>query len=214
MMRIEFDTIEELQELLAYLGTLSEKKTSKTRSEINHQNYLNRKEKSLKQSENGLNSDKEEERKEEEVLPLSSPSSLLSSPSDSPNIYPITPYNPPLPEEEKREEEKIISGKRVDLMHFGAYVQLTPKEYKSLEKKFGEVKTDQMIQNMNRYIGEDPKRQKVYATRNHYLTLLNWERRNEEQSKPKVIVQEKPKSKSFGDMLKEMQEEQKWDIEI
>ena len=46
----------------------------------------------------------EEEREEERVSPLDSPSPLPSFPSDSPINYPITPFNPPLPKEEEREE--------------------------------------------------------------------------------------------------------------
>ena len=125
----------------------------------------------------------EEERKEEEVLPLSSPSSLLSSPSDSPNIYPITPYNPPLPEEEKREEEDFggSDGKRGELRSFGPHVKLSEKEFLKLQEDFGYEETMRMIRSMNDYIGEDPKLIAKYQTRNHNLTLRNWKRRDDEK---------------------------------
>lgn len=127
----------------------------------------------------------EEERKEEEVLPLSSPSSLLSSPSDSPNIYPITPYNPPLPEEEKREEEDFggSDGKRGELRSFGPHVKLSEKEFLKLQEDYGYEETMRMIRSMNDYIGEDPKLIAKYRTRNHNLTLRNWKRRDDEKKK-------------------------------
>lgn len=132
-----------------------------------------------------VESEQEEERKEEEVLPLSSPSSLLSSPSDSPNIYPITPYNPPLPEEEKREEEDFggSDGKRGELRSFGPHVKLSEKEFLKLQEDYGYEETMRMIRSMNDYIGEDPKLIAKYRTRNHNLTLRNWKRRDDEKKK-------------------------------
>ena len=145
-----------------------------------------------------------EERREEGVLPLFPPLPLPPIPP-----IPITPYNPPLSEEEKREEKTPHSHVRGELREFGYYgnVRLSEEEYDKLNDKFGFQKTQDMIEHMDYYIGEDPARQKKYAKRNHYLTLLNWERKD---SKDK-----KPQSKSFGDMLKDMQEQTPvWDIEI
>ena len=135
-----------------------------------------------------------EERREEEALPLSSPSSLPPYP------YPITPYNPPLPEEENREEETQYyvrdEKKRGELKPHGFYgnVWLSDKEVNKLHDKFGFNKMQDMIENMDWYIGEDPARQKKYAKRNHYLTLLNWERKNQKR-------QEKQPTLSFRDVV-------------
>lgn len=139
---------------------------------------------------------------EEEALPLSSPSSLPSSPSDSPINYPITPYNPPLPEEEEKERIARAKSAKRDVKPFGKFVMLTEDEHSKLVAKFGERKAQDMIQNMDFYIAEDPKRQTKYRTRNHYMTLLNWERKREE----KQAMMQKPKQeyKSTFQRLKEM----------
>ena len=133
-----------------------------------------------------------EERKEEEALPLFPPSSLPPYP------YPITPYNPPLPEEEKREEETTNSRARV-LKNFGKFVRMTEDEHRELVAKFGENKAQQMIQNMDFYLAEDPKRQKKYKSRNHYMTLVNWERKDAKEQQRNV----KPKEKTFHDIAVE-----------
>ena len=152
---IDADTPEELEQvknvLSEFIGNTTEKKTVKSRSDINRENYERRKamkseiqtEESLKKSEFGLNSDQkslkkseiqtEEEREEkEEVLPFF-PSFLSSSPSNSPNNNPITPLSP-LPEEKEEREEEFMAGagKRGDLLEFGEFVRLSAKEYKKL----------------------------------------------------------------------------------
>lgn len=194
---VEANTQEELEAVQAMLNQVSggsvslpEKKTAKSRSEINRQNYERRKAKQSEQSE--IQTEEREEK--EEVSPLSSPSSLPSSPSDSPINYPITPFLPPLPEEKGEREEDGSTGNRGDLMHIGPFVQLTPEEHQKLQKKFGEYETQRMIANMNNYIGEDPKRQKTYSSRNHYLTLLNWKRRDEDRKQ----AQAKPQQKTYS----------------
>jgi len=152
--------------------------------------------------------EEKEKGKEEGALPLSPLSSLSSSPLIPPNNNPITPYNPSLPEEEKGKEKGVLAMPRQgDLKTFGSFVRLTEKEFLTLQKKFGYGKTMSMIENMNNYIGEDPKRQRIYQTRNHYLTLLNWERRDKKQ--------EKPKEKTFADIARELEQtEPRWDIEL
>ena len=212
MMKIsfEYETNEDLIKFRDLLDRMIGDKKTKSRSEINHQNYLNRKmkqsESGLTQSEKSLNSNKEEREEKEEILPLSSPSSLLSSPSDSPNIYPITPYNPPLSEEREEREENIFGGsdgKRGELKSFGPHVRLSEKEFLKLKEDFGYEETIRMIRSMNDYIGEDPKLINKYRTRNHNLTLRNWKRKDAEEKKAKVIIQEKPKEKSFHDIAVE-----------
>lgn len=171
--------------------TMPNKKT-KTRSEINRQNYERRK---TKQSEIQTNSDEEEKEEKEEVSPLSSPSSLSSSPSNSPINYPITPFLPPLPEEKGEREEDFggTDGKRGELRSFGPHVELSEKEFLALQKKYGYEETMQMIRNMNNYIGEDSKLIAKYKTRNHYLTLQNWKRRDEEKKQQQQQAKAQPK---------------------
>lgn len=152
---------------------------------------------------NHVENTKEEREEKEEVLPFS-PSSLSSSPSNSPINYPITPISP-LPEEKEEREENVLANvpkakrDRGILNLYGWYVLLSDKELNSLIEKFGSEKTKQMIDNMNNYIGEDPKRIRTYRTRNHYLTLLNWERMDQDRKQPKQI----PKEKTFHDIAVE-----------
>jgi len=195
------------------------------KSEYNRKYYQNKKNKnteitdsekiqtesviSVTDSENSVieaTQDKEEREGKEEVLPLSSPSSLLSSPPHPPINYPITPFNPPLPEEREEREEKTflaVGSKRGQLIGFGehGHVKLSQKEYEGLVKKWGEEKTKRMIQNMDDYLEEDPKRLRKYETRNHNLTLQNWDRMDNERRQK----QEKPREKTFGDIRREME---------
>ena len=115
-----------------------------------------------------------EEGKEAGFSPLS-PSSLPSSPSDSPNNYPITPYNPPLPE-----EREPISGGKAKKNRYGnfGHVLLTPEEDNKLCQKFGLHDTEVRIQRLDDYL--ENNRKKHYD--NHYLTILNWARRDEEKN--------------------------------
>ena len=125
----------------------------------------------------------EEKREEEkESFPPSSP--LPFSPNTP---YPIPPIIPPSQEKEGERKEDFggTIGKRGELKEFGEYVKLSDKEFLSLQEKFGYGETMAMIEKMNNYIGEDPKRQRVYQSRNHYLTLLNWKRRDEERDSNK-----------------------------
>ena len=152
------------------------------KSERNKKDYQNRKLKNAENAESAESDREEREEKEAGSSPLS-PSSPSSSPSDSPNNIPITPLYPPLPEEKGEREEMFgeTNGKRGELRSFGPHVKLSEKEFLSLQEKFGYEEVMKMIRNMNNYIGEDDKLVKKYQTRNHYLTLLNWKRRDEEK---------------------------------
>ena len=130
-----------------------------------------------------------EEREEEGVSPLSPP---LPFPPITP--YPITPFNSPSFQEEEREEEHTKSRARGQLQRYGEFVRLTDDEFQKLADKFGEMRAYEMIEHMNWYIAEDPKRQKKYEKRNHYMTLLNWARKDEKEGKTK-------QSYSFRDIV-------------
>lgn len=119
-----------------------------------------------------------EEREEEGLSPLSPP---LPFPPTTP--YPITPFNSPSFQEEEREEEHTKSRARGQLLEYGEFVRLTADEVQSLCKKFGEREAKEMIEYMDNYLKEDEKRQKKYKTRNHYMTLLNWARKDQKEKK-------------------------------
>ena len=107
--------------------------------------------------------------------------------------------------------------KRGPLIEYGQHVRLTMEECQKLVEKFGSLKVTEMITNMDHYIGEDPKRQKTYKTRNHYLTLLNWQRMDEERKKEREKPQTPvPKRKTFDDLAAEYnnQPRQEYDIDI
>lgn len=174
MVIIVAKTKEEIERAFAWLAEneceeVLVKKT-KTRSEINRQNYERRK---AKQSE--IQTVQTEEEKEE-VSPLAP---LPFSPNTP---YPIPPISP-LPEE-REEDFGGSDGKRGELRSFGPHVRLSEKEFLKLQDDFGYEETMRMIRSMNDYIGEDPKLISKYRTRNHNLTLRNWKRRDEEKKKP------------------------------
>lgn len=154
-----------------------------------------------------VNDTKEERDEKEGVLPFF-PSSLSSFPSDSPINYPITPISP-LPEEKAEREENVYAVGAKDrgpLMSFGEFVKLSEVEYQRLCRDFGKQKADQMIRGMNSYIGADEtgKLARKYQTRNHNLTLRNWENKDRKEKESKQSKQI-PKEKTFRDLRIEME---------
>lgn len=159
--------------------------------------------------------EKREEEKEG-ILPLDSPSSLSSFPPHPPINNPITPFNPPLSEEKEGEKKERLgadvekasrtASRRGELKSFGAHVKLSEKEFLSLQEKFGYEKALEKIEWMNNYIGEDPKRERVYQSRNHYLTLLNWDRMDQER-KQKPQAAEQPKEETWMEVAERIQRE-------
>lgn len=77
---------------------------------------------------------------------------------------------PPKRKEEKRREEKI---------KYADFVTLTLKEYNSLVEKFGEAGAKDRIENLNLYKGS-----KGVKYDSDYLTILAWERRQNERASP------------------------------
>lgn len=193
---------------------------SKKRNENVTENVTNYEESVTKRNENvteSVTQSKEEREEKEAVSPLI-PSSLSSSPLQSPINYPITPLSP-LSEEKEEREEKFMAGvaNRGALLPFGEYVKLSQKEYGRLCKDFGEQKANQMIQRMNSYIGEDTtgKLAKKYQTRNHNLTLRNWENKDSKAKLPKQIPK-RDQEVTFGDIHRyfEQAETPQWDIDL
>lgn len=210
-MKIEFDTIEELKEMIAFFGCLcldeSAEKKTKTRSEINRQNYLNRKVKQSEKSEKSENSDlksensdldreereneKEEERKERT--------------------------------KEKKEEERVKEKEEINIYiadqiktqsagkpkavkkayGSGQNVMLTDEEYRKLKEQFADA--DQKIENMSLYFSSKGNAGKY---KSHYATALNWARMAAERDAAKV-PKEIPKEKSFRDLRIEMENQAK-----
>lgn len=153
---------------------------------------------------------KEEREEKEGVLPFF-PSFLSSSPSNSPNNNPITPLSP-LPEEKEEREEEFMAGagKRGELLEFGEFVRLSAKEYKKLCDDFGYQNANGMIRRMNSYIGEDGtgKLAKKYETRNHNLTLRNWENRHQQEARAKTRdAPVPPKEETWREVAERMQRE-------
>ena len=153
--------------------------------------------------------EKREEEKEA-VSPLSSP--LPSSPNP---LSPIPPIIPPSQEREGEKKERLgadvekasrTASRRGELKAFGSHVKLSEKEFLSLQEKFGYEKALEKIEWMNNYIGEDPKRERVYQSRNHYLTLLNWDRMDQER-KQKPQAAEQPKEETWMEVAERIQRE-------
>lgn len=100
------------------------------------------------------------------------------------------------PKERKRKEKK---GKEIKVNNKKLYIEcvyLTDDEYKKLIEKFGEIGTQQRLQNLN-----DGILSKGYKYDSHYHTILTWERKNNGQagrSKQPIIEKERKPSKYAG----------------
>ena len=167
------------------------------KSERNKKDYQNRKLKNAESAESGR---EEREEKEAGSSPLS-PSSPSSSPSDSPNNIPITPYNPPLPEEKGEREERVSAKAKPEKYHFGEYrhVLLTADEAQKLTEKFPDIA--ERIRRLDEYL--ENNRKKHYDS--HYLTILNWARKDEEKQQ-QPIQQPRLTPSQIGRMLDEMEQ--------
>ena len=194
------EVVEMIQACLAKLADAfaekpAEKKT-KTRSEINRQNYERRKAKQSEQSEIQTTENKREER--EEV----SPQSPLS-----PSPTPLFSYPPisPLPEEkeERTHGGEIVMPDRDEKQAYGSChnVMLSLREYDELERKLGFVKTQDLIEDLSLYMGQSKKNAQKYT--NHYLTILNWNRRDEKGLNQKP----KERQKSWIEIAEELSQE-------
>ena len=157
---------------------------------------------------------REEEREEKEAV------SPLVPPSLSPNtLYPIPPIIPPSQEKEEREGERKERGstkaaKPVKTAYgmFG-HVMLTGEEFRKLFQKFGKDCSDR-IQRLDDYL--ENNRKKHYD--NHYLTILNWARRDEEtqplMQKPQAtfVKPEPKKTYDFTDVLEMRRQKQEQEV--
>lgn len=167
---------------------------------------------------------KEKREEKEESFSPSSPSSLPSFPPDPLINYPITPIIPSSQEEKGERKESFVAAAAANTedaitpeqpLSFGNFVRLKNSEYDKLVAKFGVVRVDEMIQRMDNYIGEDPKRQKKYETRNHYLTLLNWERMDQERKTQPLMQKpqpEQPRRKSWAELGREMDARERGEV--
>lgn len=222
MVIIVATTTEEIKEAFVWLTENTGANAIVKAAEIQKQKKADYDKKRYEEKKNStvknVSSDKEKREEKEGILPLDSPSSLPSFPPDPLINYPITPFNPPLPEEKGERKESFLAvetkngeQQRRVTEPFGNYVRLTPEEYGKLCEKFGNEKADEMIQRMDNYIGEDPKRQKKYESRNHYLTLLNWERMDQER-KTQPLMKQKPQQKSWLEVAREIDAEERGEV--
>ena len=163
---------------------VSETKRKKTRSEINHQNYLNRKAKQSEKSDSQTEEKREEER---ESFSPSFPSSLSSSPLIPPNNNPITPIIPSSQEQEEERKEPDMGGGAKPKHRHGefSHVLLTDTDLDRLKDKFPDY--EERIQRLDDYL--EMHRNKTYS--NHYLTILNWARKdgNRPRAKEKTTAE-------------------------
>jgi hypothetical protein len=74
----------------------------------------------------------------------------------------------------KRNTKEINNNKSL----FMDFVFLTAEEHQKLIDQFGEQKTSNMIERLNSYGHQKPKKFKEYAS--HYHTILAWERKDKE----------------------------------
>lgn len=138
----------------------------------------------------------EEERREEEVSPL-----LPPFPSSPIPLLSYSPYNPPFPEEEKREEDSI-GGRRKKIepkQKYGSFenVMLTDKELAKLREKFSDA--DDKIE-----IFSQAKEAKGYKYKSDYAAILKWHWDDSKKFGPIPAKTLKTEYKSTYQRLKEM----------
>lgn len=142
------------------------------KSDYDKKRYQEKKNSTMEKVKNNREKREEEREEKEEVPPL-----LPPFPFPTPLSYP--PYNPPFPEEkeeregERKERDRAKSQKPVKNRHgeFG-HVLLTPVEYSKICEQFDDA--DDRIRRLDEYL--EMHRNKSYS--NHYLTILNWARRD------------------------------------
>lgn len=200
----ECDTQEDLEAVRQFFIGTTQERTANAKRQKRYRDNKKRNEsvtRNVTDRNETVTNAKEERDEERAVSPLDSP---LPFPPKTPN--PITPLIPSSQKEAEREEKVLAPAiaKRGELRRIGPFVLLSDDELRKLEDKFGKRETETMIQAMNNYIGEDPKRQRTYASRNHYLTLLNWKRMDEQRKQAKQI----PKEQTFRDLRVKMEQEQ------
>ena len=138
----------------------------------------------------------EEERREEEVSPL-----LPPFPSSPIPLLSYSPYNPPFPEEEKREEDSI-GGRRKKIepkQKYGSFenVLLTDKELAKLREKFQDA--DDKIEMFSQ-----AKEAKGYKYKSDYAAILKWHWDDSKKFGPIPAKTLKTEYKSTYQRLKEM----------
>lgn len=80
----------------------------------------------------------------------------------------------------QRKGEKRKDKSKVSKIHYAKFVSMTLEEYQKLIEQFGEQGTKDKIENLNLYKGS-----KGVKYKNDYLTILNWERKNNKTQKSK-----------------------------
>lgn len=176
MVIIVATTSEEIKEAFDWLtentGAITIVKTDEIKkqkkSEYDKQRYENKKNSTVKTVEN----DREKREEEKEGFPPSSP--LPFSPNTP---YPIPPIIPPSQEKEGERKEIANAAPKPQKHQHGVFshVMLTDDEYQKLSEKFADA--EQRIQNLDDYL--ENNRKKHYD--NHYLTILNWARKDEQK---------------------------------
>ncbi len=91
-----------------------------------------------------------------------------------------TPLNPP-----KEKPEKIAVSE---------FVYLTPAEHERLLKEFGEADTSRMIEILDNYIGQNPKKNNRYTDHNRVIRGWVKDRLLEEKARKAKIAQFKPRT--------------------
>ena len=76
-----------------------------------------------------------------------------------------------------------INKKDIEKKKFLDYVFLSDEEYKKLIDKFGNYGTEDYIERLNLYIGS-----KGVKYKSHYMTILNWARKNGYEGKEREVI--------------------------
>lgn len=94
-----------------------------------------------------------------------------------------TPFNPP-----KEKPDKIAVSE---------FVYLTPAEHERLLNEYGEVDTSRMIEILDNYIGQNPKKNNRYTDHNRVIRGWVKDRLAEEKARRAKIAQIKPRTNNY-----------------
>lgn len=84
--------------------------------------------------------------------------------------------------------------KVVDKKQYLEYVFLTESEYRKLVERFGERTTNEKIENLDNYVGQNPKDKKRQYD-SHYRTILMWDSREKKEG---IVKQKQPQYKDLS----------------
>jgi hypothetical protein len=109
---------------------------------------------------------------------------------------PINKQNKNKTKQNKKENNPPISPpkKKPEKIAVSEFVYLTPAEHERLLNEFGEADTSRMIEILDNYIGQNPKKNNRYTDHNRVIRGWVKDRLHEEKARKAKVAQFKPRT--------------------